>query len=74
MWLAMHSCPDLAYSMGVLSYFCKNPKPVHIKLVKYILQYVSGALDLSLVFDGEADMPDNVVRYTDSNFAKSKTD
>ena len=31
-------------------------------------------LDLSLKFDGEADMPDDVVKYTDSDFAGSKTD
>ncbi len=71
-WPAMQSCPNLTYSVGVLSYFCSNPRLAYIKLVKYILQYVSGTLKLSLKFDGAADTPDDMVGYTDSDFAGSK--
>ena len=60
--------------MGVLSQFCNNPGPVHVELVKHFLQDVSGILDLGLKFDREADTPDDVVVYTNSNFAGSKTD
>ena len=74
MWPAMHARPDLAYSVGVLSRFCNNPGPVHVELVKHVLRYVSGTLDLGLKFDGEADTPDDVVGYTDSDFAGSKSD
>ena len=74
MWPAIHSCPDLAYSVGVLSQFCSKPGPVHIELVKHVLRYVSATLDLGLTFDGEADTPDNVIGYTDSDFAESKLD
>ena len=73
-WPAMHSCPDLAYSVEVLSRFCSNPGPEHVDLVKHVLRYVSGTLDLGLTFDGEADIPNDMIRYTDSNFAGSKTD
>lgn len=73
-WQAIHSRPDLAYSVRSLSCFCKNLEPAHFKSVKYVLQYVSGTLDLGLKFDGEADIPDNVVGYTDCNFAGSKLD
>ena len=45
-----------------------------MELVKHVLQYVSGTLDLSLKFDGEADTLDNVVGYTDSDFAGLKID
>lgn len=44
-----------------------------MELVKHVLQYISGTLNLSLKFDREADMPDNVIRYTDSDFARLKT-
>ncbi len=74
MWPDMHPRPDLAYSVGVPSRFCSNPGPVHVELVKHVLRYVSGTLELGLTFDGEADTPDDVIRYTDSDFAGSKTD
>ncbi len=74
MWPAIHSRPDLAYSVGVLSRFCRSPGPVHVELVKHVLRYVSGTLELGLTFDGEADTPDHVIGNTDSDFAGSKTD
>ena len=74
MWPAMHFCPDLAYSVGVLSRFCSNPGPAHVELVKHVLRYVSGTLELGLKFNVEADTPDDVVGYTDSDFAGSIPD
>ncbi len=43
-------------------------------LVKHFLQYVSGILELGLKFDREADTPDDVIGYIDSDFAGSKPD
>lgn len=47
---------------------------VHVELAKHILQYVSETLDFGLKFDGEAGTLDDIVGYTDSNFAGSKSD
>lgn len=74
MWRAMQSGPDLAYSVGVLSRFRSNPGPVHVGLVKHVLRYVSGMLDIGLTFNGDADTPNDVVGYTDSDFAGSRSD
>ena len=73
-WPAMHSRPDLAYSVRVLSQFSSNSGPVHVRLVKHMLQYISGTIGLGLTFDDGAAIPDDVVSYTDSNFARSKPD
>ena len=73
MWPAMHACPDLAYLVGVLRQFCNNPGPAHVELVKHVLQYISGKLDLGLKFNREANTLDDEVGYTNSNFAGSKT-
>ena len=43
-----------------------------MKLVKHILQYISETLDLNLIFDKEANTSDDVVRYIDSDFPRSK--
>lgn len=45
-----------------------------MELIKYVLRYISGTLNLGLKFDREADISDDVVGYTDSDFAGSKTD
>ena len=74
MWPAMHSCPDLAYSVGVPRSFCSNPGPVHIELVMHVLRYVSGTLQFGLTFDGEADKPDDLIGYTNSDFASTGGD
>ena len=73
MWPAIHSRPDLAYSVRALSRFCSNPGPAHVELVKHVFRYVSGILELGLKFDGEADTPDDIIGYTDADFAGSKT-
>lgn len=64
----------MAYSVEILSCFYNNPRFVHIELVKHILQYVSGTLELSLTFDREANTLDDVIKYIDSDIARSKTD
>ena len=73
-WPAIYACQDLFYSVGVRSWFCDNLGPVHMELVKYVLWYVFKTLDLDVKFDGEVDRADDVIRYTDSDFARSKTD
>ncbi len=74
MWPAIHSHPDLTYLVGILSQFCRKPGLTYIELVKHILQYVSETLELGFKFDGGADMSDDSIGYTDSDFARSKPD
>ncbi len=47
---------------------------IHVELVKHFLRYVSGTLELGLTFEKEADIQNDMIGYTDSNFARSKTD
>ncbi len=48
--------------------------PTYVELVSHVLQYVSETLELGLKFDGEAKTQDNIIGYTDSDFAGSKLD
>lgn len=73
MWPAMHVYPDLTHSERIFSQFSKNLGIAHMELVKYVLQYVSGILDLCLTFDREAITLDDIVGYTNSDFARLKT-
>lgn len=60
--------------MGVFSRFYKNLGLIYLKLIKHILQYISGILNLGLKFDRKVDTPDNVVGYIDSQFVELKID
>lgn len=73
MWSAMHS-PRSGLCSGSTQPILSNPGPVHVELVKHVLQSVSGTLDLGLRFDGDADTLDDVVGYINSDFAGSKSD
>lgn len=64
----------LASSVGVVTSFCINPEPVNVEDVRHVLRYVSGTLELGLTLNAEADKPEGVVEYTDSNFAGSRQD
>ncbi len=57
--LSINFWPDLAYSVRVLSQFCRDPWLVHVKLVKNVLWYKSGTIDLGLNFEGRADTLDD---------------
>ena len=67
MWLAVHTRPDIAYSVGVLSRYCSNPGPTHCNLVIQIFRYLSGTLDLKITFTANSE--DDLVGYTDSDYA-----
>ncbi len=53
--------------MGALSQYCSNPGPTNCNLVIQIFRYLSRILDLGITFT--ADSEDELVGYTDSNYA-----
>ncbi len=68
MWPAVHTRPNIAYSVGVLSQYCINLKLTHCNLVIQIFRYMSGTLDLGITFTPNSE--DELVGYTDSDYAK----
>lgn len=70
----MHFCLDLSYSVKVICCFCSNPVLVYNELVKHVLQYIFGILELGLIFNKKANKSDNVIGYIDSDITKSKID
>ena len=45
LYLAVTTCPDIAFQIGILSQFVNNPGQVHWKGVKHIFQYLAGTRD-----------------------------
>ncbi len=69
-WPAVHTRPEISYSVGVLSRYCANPSPIHCNLVTQIFRYLAGTLELGITF--RSDATDELVGYTDSNWAGLK--
>lgn len=46
----LHTRPDLAFSIGLLSRYMHNPKTSHGVALKQVLQYLRGTTKLSLVY------------------------
>ena len=63
----LHTRPDLAHSVGVVSRFMERPTIVHQKAVKQILRYVRGTVEFGLEYTcgGEG----KLVGYNDSSLA-----
>lgn len=70
MWLAIHTRPDIAYAVGVLSRYCSEPSPLHCKYLPPIMRYLAGTLDPGLVF--RRDSEDDILGYSDSEYAGTK--
>ena len=70
MWPAVHTRPDISYSVGVLSRYCANPGPIHCNLVIQIFRYLAGTLELGITF--KSNVTDELVGYTDSDWAGLK--
>jgi hypothetical protein len=50
MYAMVCTCPHIAHSMGVVSRFLVNPGKEHWNPVKWILRYIRGLIDYSLLF------------------------
>lgn len=69
----VHTRPDLAYSVGIMSRFMEKPTVMHQNAKKRILRYVKGTMNLGLRY--MADEDNNVViGYSDSDLAGNVED
>ncbi len=71
MYTMIYTRLDLIYAVSKLSQYGSNPKKVHWKAVKRVLQYVKGTLDHSLTFEGTSSAM-SLIGYTDSDWAGDK--
>ncbi|KAL8116648.1 hypothetical protein AgCh_022990 [Apium graveolens] len=62
----VHTRPDLAYAVGIVSRFMERPTQMHLNAVKRILRYVKGTLNYGLVYS--KDSKNNMISgYSDSD-------
>ena len=67
MYAMVATRPDLAYSIGIVSWYMSNPGRKHWEAVKHILRYLRGTKDARLTFGSNNST--EVEGYTDSDYA-----
>ena len=59
--------PDIAFAVTKLSQFAANPLQKHLDKALYIVRYLAGTADYSMVFNGPSDS--GLMAYADSDWA-----
>jgi len=65
----LHTRPDLAYSVGIVSRFMESPKIEHMIAVKHILRYIKGTTNLGCCYVKNTKEDGNLVGFSDSDMA-----
>jgi hypothetical protein len=68
MYLSQGTRPDIAYAVGVVSQFSKNPGPSHWKAVTRIFRYLRGTSSYRLAFGPSTSGNQLVTGFSDSDF------
>lgn len=69
----VHTRPDLAYSVGIISRFMERPTLMHQNAAKRILRYVKGTIDFGLTYT--KNIQNNILTgYSDSDLAGNVED
>ncbi|XP_048622745.1 secreted RxLR effector protein 161-like [Brassica napus] len=61
----LHTRPDLAFSVGVLSRYMQSPRESHGEAVKHLLRYINDTTKYGLFF--KRDGTTEITGYSDSN-------
>ena len=69
MYLAVATRPDIAFAVGVLARFSKNPGLAHWKAVKHVFHYLKGNMDLKLTYAPGQSSSELFTTYSDADHA-----
>ncbi|XP_074327259.1 secreted RxLR effector protein 161-like [Apium graveolens] len=64
----VHTRPDIAYSVGIISRFMERPTVMHQNAAKKILRYIKGTLNLGLIYS-KNNNNNMLTGYSDSDLA-----
>ena len=66
------SRPNIMFSVCMCARYQENPKESHLSVIKRIMRYLLGTINLGLWYPKNSSY--NLVGYSDSDFARCKTD
>jgi hypothetical protein len=67
MYLAIATCPNIAFTMGVLCHFMARPGPEHWKAVKHLFRYLRGTIDYWVMYAPKASVPKPFYAYSNTD-------
>jgi Reverse transcriptase (RNA-dependent DNA polymerase) len=67
-FLSCWTRPDITFAVNKLCKFMSNPGEVHWKLLKHLLRYIKGTVNLGLFYHAKSP-PCKLLGYTDSSYA-----
>ena len=70
-WLALGSCPDITFTMGMLTHFDHNPGCAHWEAAKCVLHYLKGTRGWHLTLGGNQL---EVSAYTEADWGNNHDD
>jgi hypothetical protein len=73
MYLMLGTRPDIAYAVTKMAKHAANPSKEHLDKALYIMKYLAGTRDYSLIYDGAGGVGAGLVAYTDSDYAQDPT-
>ena len=68
-----HTCPDLQYSIGIMSRYMEKPSMNQTVPLKRILRYIRGTVDLVLFYE-KGQVQVDLVEYSDRDHAGDADD
>jgi Reverse transcriptase (RNA-dependent DNA polymerase) len=70
----LHTRPDLAHYVGIVSRYMKSLRSEHMSAVKQILRYIKGTTDLGCVYEKTSKTMSSLVGFSDSDLAGDRND
>ena len=79
MWIANQTRPDISNAVRAIARFSHNPKEVHVKAARKVLEYLSATAHLGLTFRKESKLGDvqleyDLETYVDADYAHKAED
>ena len=63
MWIANQTRPDISNAVRAIAWFSHDPKEVHVKAARKVLEYLSATAHLGLTFRKESKLRDVLLEY-----------
>ena len=69
MYAMLATCPDIAFAVGVLSWFSSNPGESHFQQAYHCLWYLGGTKDWYIEYDGSKtdELVSLILGYSDAD-------
>jgi len=72
MYLATTTCPNIAYTAGMLAHFGMDSGIAHWNAVKHLLQYLKGTMDYALTYQPNPMTKETFTSFSDANHGGCK--